>query len=177
MILFSLHMQFSLFLWLMFLWLSSRLATFSASAGSNSSYIRAVSPLRATSCFRSLSYYPFQFRAILFGESASSCRPCMPSAMRGSVMVCTSLKNEEWKGSCATRKTLLMISLIHTNLLSKGVLLRIPLAHFAYYMYVVRSWVVLSAYCTWADFLCSQAAEILVSHLWAVSESMSDFPA
>jgi len=64
-ILFSIHIQVSLFLWL-----SSRLATSSASGGSKSSFTRLlVYSKQLVVCLSSLaSIYLFQFRAILLRE-------------------------------------------------------------------------------------------------------------
>jgi hypothetical protein len=66
---------------------------------------------------------------------------------------------------------LLMISQICS--LSKGVLL-MPLTRRTWLM--CTQWIVLFACCTWAGFLCSKASGILVSRLWAVSESLSAVP-
>ena len=61
----------------LFLWLSSRLAAFSASAESNSSFTRAVGLFRATICFTFTILLPYTLfssvpshyvRAILFCE-------------------------------------------------------------------------------------------------------------
>jgi len=74
--LFSKRMQVSLLLWL-----SSRLATFSAFTESNSLFTRAVSLLRATTCFSFTILFPytlFNYVPVIMCVSfcfASSCRP------------------------------------------------------------------------------------------------------
>ena len=61
-----------------FLWLSSRMATFSTFAGSNPSFTRAVGLLKATYFFiRCLaSVYPFQFRAFHYVRASLLCESC-----------------------------------------------------------------------------------------------------
>ena len=139
------------------------MAIFPASAGSYSSFARAVGLFKATgfSFTILLPYTLFNSVPVIMRVAfcSASSYICMPSAMRGCVMACTSLKNEE-EGAEPPKNSLLRISSIRS--LSTGILL-LPLTRRAWLVRSLKSYLV----CTLClrNVICSEANEILMSHL------------